>query len=127
IEGAALGRLDVGAALARRSPTRAERRALALGGPGVRVIIDNKASVRSTVVEVRAPDAPGVLHRITAAIARQGLDIVSARVATLGTAVVDSFYVQADGAKIPGSGAEALRSAVEASLSSLSASTAEQH
>ena len=38
---------------------------------------------------------------VTAAIAAQGLDIISARVATLGNAAVDTFYVQAGGAKVP--------------------------
>jgi [protein-PII] uridylyltransferase len=117
IESAAERRLDVGAALARRSPTRAERRAQRLGTHDVRVIVDNEASERATVVEVRAPDAPGVLHRITAAIASQGLDIVSARVTTIGTAVVDSFYVQAEGAKLQSRDAtEHLGPAIEASL-----------
>ena len=40
------------------------------------------------------------MHRITAAIAALGLDIVSARVATLGNAVVDTFYVHAGGVKV---------------------------
>jgi [protein-PII] uridylyltransferase len=73
---------------------------LSLPGPGVLVIVDNDAATSATVVEVRAPDGPGLLHLITAAIADRGLDIISARIATLGTAAVDTFYVQADGAKI---------------------------
>jgi [protein-PII] uridylyltransferase len=117
IERAARRELDIGNALARRPPTRAERRALRFGGTDVRVIVHNDASARATVVEVRAPDAPGVLHRITAAIAGQGLDIISARVATLGNAVVDSFYLQAGGAKLAtDEQAGALVSAIEASL-----------
>ena len=57
------------------------------------VVIDNDASARATVVEVRAPDAVGVLHTITGALSDAGLDIRSARVSTLGHSVVDSFYV----------------------------------
>ena len=117
IERASRRELDVGNALARRPPTRAEKRALRFGGTDVRVIVHNDASARATVVEVRAPDAPGVLHRITAAIAGQGLDIVSARVATLGHAVVDSFYLQAGGAKLAtDEQADALVSAIETGL-----------
>ena len=69
--------------------------------PPPRVIIDNDASSRATVVEVRAPDDVGVLYRITAALAYAGLDIRSARVSTLGHEVVDSFYVvDRDGNKL---------------------------
>ncbi len=95
-------RLNIADALARRPPDRRARRLMALPAPGVRVIVDNGAATNATVVEVRAPDAPGALHRITAAIAALGLDIVSARVATLGNAVVDSFYVRSAGSKLAG-------------------------
>jgi [protein-PII] uridylyltransferase len=122
ISGAIEKRLNVGEALARRPPDRRARRLMALPGPGVRVIVDNEAATNATVVEVRAPDAPGALHKITAAIAALGLDIVSARVATLGNAVVDSFYVRFGGSKL--SGAEAVdhvRSALESALGQPSA------
>jgi [protein-PII] uridylyltransferase len=90
---------------------------MALPAPGVRVIVDNEAATNATVVEVRAPDAPGVLHRITGAIAALGLDIVSARVATLGHAVVDSFYVRYGGAKLTGAeAADEMRRALEEAL-----------
>jgi [protein-PII] uridylyltransferase len=110
-------RLNIAEALARRPPDRRSRRLKALPAPGVRVIVDNDAATNATVVEVRAPDAPGMLHRITAAIAALGLDIVSARVATLGHAVVDSFYVRSGGSKL--SGPEAVghvRAALEKAL-----------
>ncbi len=74
---------------------------MVLPSPDVVVMVDNEAATRATVVEVRAPDGPGVLHKVTAAIAAQGLDIVSASATTLGNAVVDTFYVRADGAKLP--------------------------
>ena len=66
------------------------------------------------VLLARAPDGPGVLHQITAAIAAQGLDIVSASATTLGNAVVDTFYVQSDGGKVPvGALADELVRAIE--------------
>ncbi len=102
VQGAVDQRLNVADALRRQPPPRRARRALALPGPGVLVLVDNEAATSATVVEVRAPDAPGLLHLITAVLADQGLDIISARVATLGTAAVDTFYVQADGAKMAG-------------------------
>ena len=49
----------------------------------------------STVIEVRAPNRIGVLHRIAKALAELGLDIRHATVQTLGEDVVDTFYVQA--------------------------------
>ena len=107
-------RLNIGELLSRRPPDRRSRRLMALPAPGTRVIVDNEAATKATVVEVRAPDAPGALHRITAAIAALGLDIVSARVSTLGNAVVDSFYVRSQGAKLSNAEAAAdVRAALE--------------
>ena len=64
------------------------------------VRVDNDASSNATVVEVRAPDAVGLLYRITKALAEVGLDIRHAKVATLGHEVVDTFYVQTHGGKV---------------------------
>jgi [protein-PII] uridylyltransferase len=66
-----------------------------------RVLVDNEASATATVIEVRAPDAIGVLHRITRTLAEHGLDVVTAKVSTLGHEVVDAFYVlDARGGKV---------------------------
>nr|MDP9019958.1 [protein-PII] uridylyltransferase [Actinomycetota bacterium] len=91
------GRLALTARLAARSRTyrRPAPGTALLAAPRVRV--DNHASASSTVVEVRAPDAVGVLYRITAALAELDLDIRLARVATLGNEVVDTFYVRTAG------------------------------
>ncbi|WP_040338212.1 [protein-PII] uridylyltransferase [Candidatus Blastococcus massiliensis] len=45
------------------------------------------------IVEVRAADRAGLLYRLTAAIAGEGLDVTSARIETLGGDAVDCFYV----------------------------------
>jgi [protein-PII] uridylyltransferase len=45
------------------------------------------------IVEVRAADRAGLLYRLTAAIAEEGLDVTSARIETLGADAVDCFYV----------------------------------
>jgi [protein-PII] uridylyltransferase len=45
------------------------------------------------IVEVRAADRAGLLYRLTAALAAEGLSVTSARVETLGADAVDSFYV----------------------------------
>jgi [protein-PII] uridylyltransferase len=47
----------------------------------------------AVVLEVRAADAPGLLYRITSALATAGADVRAARVATLGAEVVDAFYL----------------------------------
>ncbi|HVM07344.1 MAG TPA: [protein-PII] uridylyltransferase [Acidimicrobiales bacterium] len=91
LDAALEGSLPLGERLLHRSRTYA-RRDLALAAPP-KVIVDNDASTKATVIEVRAPDGVGVLHAITSAIAAAGLGIRSARVSTLGHEVVDAFYV----------------------------------
>ncbi len=67
------------------------------------VTVDNNASDVATVVEVRAKDVVGQLHRITRAFVDRGLDVASAKVSTFGSAVVDAFYVRGpDGRKVTG-------------------------
>jgi [protein-PII] uridylyltransferase len=69
--------------------------------PGADVRVDNDASESATVLEVRAPDEVGLLHRITLVLFEASLDVVSARVSTLGELVVDAFYVrEAMGSKV---------------------------
>lgn len=59
------------------------------------------ASTHSTVIEVRARDALGLLYAITSAIVELDLDIHTAKVDTLGDRVVDAFYVRTpDGTKL---------------------------
>jgi len=58
-----------------------------------RVLIDNKASRRHTVVEVNGRDRPGLLYAVTQALTRQNLIIDSAMITTFGERAVDSFYV----------------------------------
>ncbi len=60
--------------------------------PDVRVLQDE--SEHSTVIEVRAPDALGLLYAITSAMADLDLDIHVAKIDTLGPRVVDVFYVR---------------------------------
>jgi [protein-PII] uridylyltransferase len=48
----------------------------------------------AVVLEVRAADSPGLLYRITHALEDAGADVRAARISTLGTAVVDAFYLE---------------------------------
>ena len=57
-------------------------------------VADDTASVTSTVIEIRAANAIGLLHRITSTLFALDLDVVTARVSTTGYEVVDAFYVR---------------------------------
>jgi [protein-PII] uridylyltransferase len=57
-------------------------------------VADDTASVTSTVIEIRAANAIGLLHRITSTLFALDLDVVTARVSTTGHEVVDAFYVR---------------------------------
>jgi [protein-PII] uridylyltransferase len=101
LEAAIEGRLALQARLAERARVYGGRRAAAPIQEPPRVLVDNAASRGATVVEVHAPDSMGVLYRITRALSELDLDIVSAKVQTLGDRVVDAFYVRGpSGAKV---------------------------
>lgn len=77
------------------------RRQRAARPTAVAVSIDNDASSTSTVIEVHAPDEIGLLHLVTKALFNYDLDVVSARVSTIGTEVIDAFYVKdSSGSKV---------------------------
>ncbi len=77
-----------------KSRVYGQRRPSAAVRFGPDVTVENGASATSTVIEVRALDELGLLHRVTRAMFECDLDLVSARVTTLGSEVVDAFYVQ---------------------------------
>lgn len=93
------GTLPLAERLAAKESAYARPRVAPAAPPTVHLVDD--ASDSATVVEVRAPDGLGVLHRITTALAGAGLDVRTALVSTLGLDVVDAFYVvDADGSKL---------------------------
>ena len=80
---------------------RTEKRPVAPQHVATEISVDNAASASATVIEVRAEDVVGQLHRITQALFDCGLDVISAKVNTFGAAVVDAFYVRGpDGEKV---------------------------
>ncbi|MCJ7671669.1 MAG: ACT domain-containing protein, partial [Acidimicrobiia bacterium] len=100
--------IDVAAALTGQFPLRerlAERMqrypsSREAGAEGLQVSFDVEASSAATVVEVHAPDEVGLLARVAAVFADLDLDVSAALVSTLGSRVVDVFYVcDAHGAK----------------------------
>ncbi len=88
------GRLALQARLAERARTYSTRQTRRVVHEPPWIVVDNTASRDATVVEVHAVDAIGVLYRITRALAELELNIVSAKVQTLGERVVDAFYVR---------------------------------
>ena len=89
------GELALEARLAERARTYRRRKATQAVPPGPpKVTFHDDASSDATVIEVRATDRVGVLHRIANALAELGLDIRHATVQTIADEVVDTFYVR---------------------------------
>ncbi len=86
------GRRDLGEALAHRRSL--SRRAAAVFTVKARVLINNNASTRHTVIEVNGRDRPGLLYDVTRTLSELGLSIVTAHISTYGERVVDVFYVK---------------------------------
>ena len=77
------------------------------------VAVADRASTRTTVVEVNARDRPALLAALAAAIHGEGHQIHSAHIATYGERAVDVFYLtRADGKKLEQQDVDALRSAL---------------
>ncbi|MFE4455632.1 [protein-PII] uridylyltransferase, partial [Streptomyces sp. NPDC056796] len=90
------GSLDIRARLAEREAAYPRRRGVK--APPPRVTVAAAGSRLATVIEVRAQDAPGLLHRIGRALEQSAVRVRSAHVSTLGANAVDAFYVtDADG------------------------------
>lgn len=95
VAGACAGTLDVARRVAAREQSR-DVRAPALAQPvPIEVTFDRGPVI--TRIEVRGPDAPGVLFRLGRVLAAERLDVVGARVATLGPEVLDVFFVRPSG------------------------------
>ena len=92
------------------------RRPLAAAPARREVLITNDVSASTTVIDVRAPDGPAVLYRLSHALAEAGVDIRSAKVATLGHEVVDVFYVQSAEGQIPVARHDSLGDMLKAAL-----------
>jgi [protein-PII] uridylyltransferase len=97
------GSLPLAQRLTAREAAYAGRPGPPAAPPAVRLVDD--ASDVATVLEVRAADGLGVLHRITEALAASGADVRTAHISTLGADVVDAFYVVGpDGGKLTDAG-----------------------
>ncbi|MGW2374885.1 [protein-PII] uridylyltransferase [Kitasatospora sp. NPDC001683] len=86
------GSLDVSRRLAERDAAAPRRKGIPTPPPLV-AVAPAVASATATVLEVRAHDAPGLLHRIGRALDGAGVRVRTAHVSTLGAEAVDSFYL----------------------------------
>jgi [protein-PII] uridylyltransferase len=95
LERALVGRLAIESRLAERARTYRRRRPTQAATPSApRVVFHDDASSDATVLEVGCASRIGILYRITKALAEVGLDIRHATVQTIGSDVVDTFYVR---------------------------------
>ncbi|MFD9443350.1 [protein-PII] uridylyltransferase [Streptomyces sp. NPDC060006] len=109
------GSLDISGRLAERDAAYPRRRGTV--APPPRVSVASSASRLATVIEVRAHDAPGLLHRIGRALENAHVRVRSAHVSTLGANAVDAFYVTgAEGAPLPGEQAASVARTLEDTL-----------
>jgi [protein-PII] uridylyltransferase len=65
----------------------------ARGGAAPRVVWHRAAATDAVVLELRAADSAGLLFRIATALDDAGAEVRAARISTLGSDVVDAFYL----------------------------------
>jgi [protein-PII] uridylyltransferase len=85
------GTYDVAERLAKRDADYARTPPAGYPDPLVEVMADGSRG--TTIVEVRAHDAPALLYRVARAVAAADASIVGAKVSTLGADAVDVFFV----------------------------------
>ena len=91
------GSVDVGELVERwrkkSAPRRSARRPFPARATSLRVMCDNEVATSATVVEVRAPDEPGLAYKIASALTGLNLNIAFARITTDKSDAFDVFYV----------------------------------
>ncbi|MEX0705736.1 MAG: hypothetical protein WD041_03890, partial [Nitriliruptoraceae bacterium] len=121
---AGAGRLAVRARVGRMADQQAHRVARLAAVPTT-VTAEPEASGRATVVEVRTLDRVGVLYAITAALAELEVDIVVARIDTVGHEANDAFTCRnAEGGPLDDDHVREVQMAITAAIDELSSSAA---
>ncbi len=116
---AAAGRLAMRARVARKARSD-DHRVSKLPDVPTEVTTQDDPSGRATVIEVRALDRSGVLYAIATALSELELDIVVARIQTIGHEVLDVFYVRdADGNPLDDDHLAELRLGVNAAIDAI--------
>jgi [protein-PII] uridylyltransferase len=98
IADALANRIELAPKLAQRPPALSRAEAFDVRP---RVLFDNKASGRFTVIEVNARDRPALLNRLGRALFEGGAIVHSAHITAYGERAADTFYVtDATGSKL---------------------------
>lgn len=95
------GELDVNAALAARVRSTRPRGGTEREAPPPRVVWAVDRATDATILELRAADDAGLLYRVAHALELAGAHIRAARISTLGSDVVDAFYLVGDWSSAP--------------------------
>ncbi len=86
-------------------------------GSAAQVLVHEVEGARSTALEVRAADTPGLLHRLLSQVAATGADLVAAHVETRGPQAVDVLHLRgADGRPLAGRELDRLVAALRSTL-----------
>jgi len=86
-------RLGLGHRLYKKLKTSHSKRKRPSGVSETRVLLDNEASEKYTIVEIFSADSPGQLYRVTQTLADFGIGIYRAYIATEVEQLIDVFYV----------------------------------
>lgn len=83
----------------------------------VQVSISQETANRRTIVELVARDRPGLLYRVGQVLSRHGVDLLNAKVATIGERAEDVFFVTTEeGEPLDEALCERLKTALEEAL-----------
>ena len=114
----AAGTFDVESAMAKRLQPRTS--STSGTSPAMAQVNIERVSGTQVVLEVRAPDSPGLLYKIASCIAREGIEVAGAKISTLGVDTVDVFFVkEIGGAELSEDSARSLVIALENELTLL--------
>jgi [protein-PII] uridylyltransferase len=87
---------------------------------------DQESSTHSTLLQVVAPDSPGLLRALAAAIAACSCNIEVALIDTEGELAIDVFYLSAKGAKLSSEGQACIAGKVQEALGAAAEQVAAQ-
>jgi len=90
------GELDIDSALAARVRSSRPRGGTEREAPPPRVVWAVDGATDATILELRAADDAGLLYRVAHALELAGANVRAARISTLGSDVVDAFYLVGD-------------------------------